>query len=99
MVLWTLQWHIVSWLNIGWVRLDMVSVEVCLFMLELFQCLIDVIRHREVNLSLLIIPVQSYSNVTRARPIACQFVVHFKELLKVPCMFFANVFNTKVVYH
>ncbi len=68
-------------------------------MLELFQCLLDVIRHGEVNLSLLIIPVQSYSNVTHARPIACQFVVHFEDLLKVPCVFFTDVFNAKVVYH
>jgi hypothetical protein len=30
MVLWTLQWHIVSWLHIVWVHLDMVSVKVCL---------------------------------------------------------------------
>jgi hypothetical protein len=30
MVLWTLQWHNVSWLHIGWVQLDVVSVEVCL---------------------------------------------------------------------
>ncbi len=68
-------------------------------MLELFQCLLDVIRHGEVNLSLLIIPVQSYSNVSRAHPIACQSVVHFEDLLKVPCMFFADEFNAKVVYH
>jgi hypothetical protein len=30
MVLWTLQWHIVSWLHIGWPHLDMVIVEVSL---------------------------------------------------------------------
>jgi hypothetical protein len=35
----------------------------------------------------------------RAHPIACQFVVHFEDLLKVPCVFFANVFNANVVYH
>ncbi len=68
-------------------------------MLELFKCLLDVIRHGEVNLSLLVIPVQSYSNVTHACPIACQFVVQFEDLLKMHCMFFANVFNAKVVYH
>jgi hypothetical protein len=68
-------------------------------MLELFQCFLDVIRHGEVNLPLLIISVQSYSNVMRAHLIACQFVVHFEDLLKVPCMFFADVFNAKVVYH
>jgi hypothetical protein len=65
----------------------------------LFKCLLDVIRHGEVNLSLFVIPVQSYSNVTCACPIACQFVVQFEDLLKVPCMFFANVFNAKVVYN
>jgi hypothetical protein len=68
-------------------------------MLELFQCILDVTRHGEVNLSFLIIPVQSYSNVTRVGPIACQFVVHFEDLLKMHCVFFANVFNAKVVYH
>ncbi len=68
-------------------------------MLERFQCLLDVIRHGEVNLSLVLFPVQSYSNVMCAHPIACQFVVHFEDLLKVPCMFFANVFNAKGVYH
>ena len=67
--------------------------------MELFKCLLDVIRHGEVNLSLLVIPVQSYSNVTCARPIACQFVVQLKDLLKMHCMFFANVFDAKVVYH
>jgi hypothetical protein len=67
-------------------------------MLELFQRLLDVIRHGEVNLSVLIIPVQSYSNVMCACPITCQFVVHFKDLLKVPCVFFANVFNAKIIY-
>ncbi len=68
-------------------------------MLELFKSLLDIIRHGEVNLSLFVIPVQSYSNVMRAHPIACQFVVPFKDLLKMQCMFFANVFGAKVVYH
>jgi hypothetical protein len=68
-------------------------------MLELFKCFLDVIRHGEVNLSCLVIPVQSYFNVTRARPITCQFVVQFEDLIKMHCMFFANVFDTKVVYH
>ena len=68
-------------------------------MLELFKCLLDVIRHGEVKLSLLVIPVQSYSNAMRARLIACQFVVQFEDLLKMHCMFFADVFDAKVVYH
>ncbi len=68
-------------------------------MLELFKCLFDVIRHGEVNLSLFAIPVQTYSNVTRARSIACQFVVQYEDLLKMHCMFFADVFDAKVVYH
>jgi hypothetical protein len=67
--------------------------------LELFKCLLDIIRHGEVNLSLLVIPVQSYSNVMRARPTAFQFVVQFEDLLKMHCMFFTDVFDAKVVYH
>ncbi len=46
---------------------------------------------------LVVVPIQCYPDVSFACSIACKFAVFFECILEVLCMFFTNVFDTKIV--
>ncbi len=50
-----------------------------------------------MNLALVVVPIQCYPNVPFACPIARRFVVFFKCVLEMLCIFFANVFHSEVI--
>jgi hypothetical protein len=48
-------------------------------------------------MALVVVPIQCYSDVLFACPITCKFVVFFECILEMLCMFFANVFDAKII--
>ncbi len=66
-------------------------------MLKLFQSFLHVVWHGRMNLALVVVPIQCYLDVLFACPIACKFVVFFKCVLEMLCMFFAAVFDAKII--
>ncbi len=48
-------------------------------------------------MALVVVPIQCYPDVLFACPIACKFVVFFECILEMLCMFFANVFDAKII--
>jgi hypothetical protein len=50
-----------------------------------------------MDVVLVVVPIQSYPDVSFACPIACKFVVFFKFVLEMLCMFFPNLFDAKIV--
>jgi hypothetical protein len=50
-----------------------------------------------MDLVLDVVPIQFYLDVPFSCPIACKFVVFFECILEMLCMFFANVFDAKVI--
>ncbi len=48
-------------------------------------------------MALVVFLIQSYSNELFACPIACKFVVFFECVLEMLCMFFANIFDAKII--
>ncbi len=50
-----------------------------------------------MDVALVVVPIQCYPNVSFSGPIACKFVVFFKCVLEMLCMFFADVFDAKIV--
>ncbi len=47
--------------------------------------------------ALVVVPIQCYPNVLLACPITCKFVVFFECFLEMLCMFFADLFDTKII--
>ncbi len=50
-----------------------------------------------MDLVLVVVPNQYYPDVLFSCPIAHKFVVFFKCVLEMLCMFFANVFDAEVI--
>ena len=50
-----------------------------------------------MDLALVVVPIQCYPNVSFACPITCKFVVFFKCILEILCMFFANIVDAKII--
>jgi hypothetical protein len=50
-----------------------------------------------MDVALVVVPIQRYSNVLLACPITCKFVLFFECVLEILCMFFANVFEAEIV--
>jgi hypothetical protein len=50
-----------------------------------------------MDVALVVVPIQCYPNVLFACLIACKFVVFFECVLKMVCMFFANVYDAKII--
>ncbi len=50
-----------------------------------------------MDMALVVVLIQCYPNIPFACPITCKFVVFFECVLEMLCMFFANVFDTKIV--
>ncbi len=50
-----------------------------------------------MDVALVVVPIQCYPNVLFACPITCKFVVFFECVLEMLCMFFANVFDAKII--
>ncbi len=48
-------------------------------------------------MALVVVPIQCYHNVLFACPYACKFVVFFECILEMLCMFFAKVFDPKII--
>ncbi len=48
-------------------------------------------------MALVVVLIQCYPNVSFACLIKCKFVVFFECILEMLCMFFANVFDAKIV--
>ncbi len=65
--------------------------------LKLFQSFLHVVWHWHMNLALVVVPIQHYPNVLFACSIARKFVVLFKCVFEMLCMFFANRFHAKVI--
>ena len=68
-------------------------------MMELFEHLTDIVGHDEMDLSLFLVPIESDTDVSCSRPIGSDFVVAFECLLEVQSVFFADVFDSKIVHH
>ncbi len=50
-----------------------------------------------MDLLLVVVPIQCYPNVLFPCPITRKFVVFFKCVLEMLCMFFANEFDPEVI--
>jgi hypothetical protein len=50
-----------------------------------------------MDVALVVVPIQCYLDVSFACPIACKFVVFFECILEMLCMFFASVFDAKII--
>ncbi len=50
-----------------------------------------------MDLALVVVPIQSYPNVSFSYPIVRKFVVFFECILEMLCMFFANIFDAEIV--
>ncbi len=50
-----------------------------------------------MDVALVVIPIQCYPDVLFACPIACKLVVFFECILEMLCMFFADVFDAKII--
>jgi hypothetical protein len=48
-------------------------------------------------MALVVVPIQCYPDVSFACPITCKFVVFFECFLDMLCMFFADVFDAKII--
>ncbi len=48
-------------------------------------------------MALVVVPIQSYPDVLFACPIERKFVVFFECILEMLCMFFADVFDAKII--
>jgi hypothetical protein len=48
-------------------------------------------------MALVVVPIQCYSNVLFACPIARKFVVFFECVLEMLCMFFVGIFDAKII--
>ncbi len=68
-------------------------------MLVFLEEFFDVPRHRNIEGSSRIIPLQFYSTVKVAHPVFGDAVVFFDAGDKVIGMFFTNVFYAKIVDH
>jgi hypothetical protein len=50
-----------------------------------------------MDVALVVVPIQCYPNVSFASPITCKIVVFFECILEMLFMFFANVFDAKII--
>jgi hypothetical protein len=50
-----------------------------------------------MDVALFVVPIQCYSDVSFACPIACKFVVFFECIHEMLCMFFTDVFDAKII--
>ena len=64
---------------------------------ELYECLFDVIGHVQVHLSFGVVPFHMDTNVSLTCPICGDFVVFFEYCFEVVCVFFADIFYSKVI--
>ena len=65
--------------------------------LKLFESSSDVPWHGEVHLLFDVVPIKGDANVACARPVCCDFVMVFERLFEMERVFFAYVFDAKVV--
>ncbi len=72
-------------------------LEFASFVLKLFQSFLHIVWHGLMDLALVVVPIQCYPNVSFSCPIVHRFVVFFECVLEMLCMFFANVFDAKVI--
>ncbi len=89
--------RIVSLRHIGLVNFGMVHAVVCLLCVEIVSNLLNVVWHGQMNLALVAAPIQCYPNVSFACPIARKFVVFFKCVFEMLCMFFTDVCHAEVI--
>ncbi len=50
-----------------------------------------------MDLAIVVVPIQCYPNVPFSCPISHKFVVFFECVLETLCMFFADLFDAKVI--
>ncbi len=50
-----------------------------------------------MNLAFVVVPIHCCPNIPFACPITCKFVVFFKCVLEMLCMFFADIFHAEVI--
>jgi hypothetical protein len=50
-----------------------------------------------MDMALVVVPIQCYPSVLFAYLIACMVVVFFECVLEMLCMFFADVFDAKII--
>ncbi len=67
-------------------------------MLKLFERLVFVAGHGQVNLARDIVPIERNPNVSVARPIGAAFIVLFYDRFEMKSVFTADVLDTKIVH-
>ena len=67
--------------------------------IELAERLLDVSRHRQMDLLLLVVPVERDSDVPRARPVFRDVVMLFEDVHEMSGVLAAFVFDSKVIDH
>ncbi len=81
--------------HIGLVHSGMVHAVVCLLWVGIVSKSMHVVWHGQMNLVVVVVPIQCYPDVSFACSITRKFVVFFKCILEMLCMFFANNFMPK----
>ena len=65
--------------------------------LELFERFGDISWHREVYLSAFVIPIEGDAYASFSCPVVGDFVVLFQSCFEMQCVFFTNVFDSKLI--
>ncbi len=65
--------------------------------LESNECLRYIIKHRDMNIFVDVVPVNIHSKIACATPVLGAFVVFFQDAGEVLNMFMADVFDAEVV--
>ena len=68
-------------------------------MLELFERLLNVARHGEMYLSLLVVPIQCDAYVPLSVPFSGDCIVLFQSLFEMKSVLFAHIFYSKVIHY
>ena len=67
-------------------------------MLELLERFCDTVWHGYVDLSSLVVPINSDANVSSSIPFCCHSVILINGVLEVYCMFLAHLFDSKIFH-
>ena len=67
-------------------------------MIEALECVFDITWHGEVYGVVLVVPIKGDATVESAGPIGGDFVFGGEDFVQVFCVFFANIFNAKIIY-
>ena len=69
----------------------------CLLVFELLEGIDDVVWHGDVDIAFFVVPFELEAAEGGAFPVLCDFILESKGVAKVFSMFFAHIFDAKVV--